>query len=476
MSQGEPMGNQPTKLSFGELIEQYAEQPEIIKDALTKVFAGVAWAQGALEHMLAYMRAHAEYPSNFHGIVDAFGDLSDLLMKAVEFYPADAESMSLDEYLDAHPDTLEKAVSAVIGAKGAATAAQPAAKRKQASKRTAKEIAESMAANAPERDGKPSAAQTAEIYYLLAQSKTSNALQKILTERITSPAQLDLYGNAQIIGKDFKLFIDGYRELERGVSQSAARLLDCLMITATREGLKDTLVKLPLREYMDMRGLRDEKAAREQAKQDVRALAGIRFEYKGTGKRRNAWISVALAGEVVGQKKDGDIWFRFSQAYFDSFKHSESGRYMFMYFPHEALRMNINSNPYTYWLARKIAEHKRMNLGKPNEDVIGVQTLLGACPNYPTYAEVMAGDGAINRRIIEPFERDMDALNTSLKWNYADTEPPKDHASFMAAMVSISWKDYPDAKKLIAKKEQRIEKEQKSDGKPTAARPKKQQK
>ena len=80
-----------------------------------------------------------------------------------------------------------------------------------------------------------------------------------------------------------------------------------------------------------------------------------------------------------------------------------------MYFPQEALRGNIKKNPWKYWLARKISEHKRMNIGKPNEDTISVQTLIDACPNYPTYEKVMSEDRAIRRRIIEPFERDLDA-------------------------------------------------------------------
>jgi len=123
---------------------------------------------------------------------------------------------------------------------------------------------------------------------MLVQGKTGNKLQKKITEKITDPTQFNLYGHGEIISPDFKLFIRGYQELTSGVKQSAAMLLDSLMITATQQGLKSTLVKLPLREYMEMRGLRDEK-------------------------QRGAWLKVSIAGGTVGQIKNGDIVFRVPQ-------------------------------------------------------------------------------------------------------------------------------------------------------------------
>jgi len=73
-------------------------------------------------------------------------------------------------------------------------------------------------------------------YHMLVQGKTSNKLQRKITERITNPTQINVYGHGEIIGSDFKLFIRGYSELISGVKQSAAMLLDSLMIKATSEG------------------------------------------------------------------------------------------------------------------------------------------------------------------------------------------------------------------------------------------------
>jgi len=306
-------------------------------------------------------------------------------------------------------------------------------------------------------------------FYLLAQNKPSNALAKMLTQRIGDPAQLDIYGSGSIVEKDFKLFIKGYSELvSGGVKQSAAMLLDSLMITATENGLQDTLICLPLKKYMEMRGLSDEKATRAQVKGDINALERIHFEYKGTGKQRGAWLKVSISGGTVGQIKNGDILFRFNQDFFNSFKTGSGNKFLYMYFPREALQGNTRANPWKYWLGRKISEHKRINIGKANADIISVKTLIDACPNYPTYDAVMNSDRHIDTRIIQPFERDLDALSPSIKWNYQGlTESPTDYQTFIDANIVIQWAYYPDTSKLAAGKKKRARKQQADKAKKT---------
>lgn len=292
-------------------------------------------------------------------------------------------------------------------------------------------------------------------FHLLAQGPASNSLAKNLTKKITSPTQFDIYGTGSIENSDFRLFIRGYQELVNGVNQSAAMLLDCLMIAATQNGLQNTLVKLPLKEYMSMRGLKDEKEIRTQVKRDIDALERISFEYKGIGKHRGDWLNVTLAGGTSGII-NSVIIFRFSNAFFDTFRVSETTRYLYMYFPREALLGNIKQHPHKFWLGQKISAHKRMNLGKPNEDIIGVDTLINYCPNMPTYEAVMQGSRHITQQIIEPFERDMDALNYSFSWYYTNRDDsPQDYQSFMSATVTIHWHNYPNIKKLKDRKAKR---------------------
>lgn len=290
-------------------------------------------------------------------------------------------------------------------------------------------------------------------YFIIAQSAATNALAKQITVTITDAMQLDIFGNAEIIGSSLKLFILGYRNLieKGGINQSAARLLDCLVIIASKQGLQNTTIRLPLKEYMSMRGVSDIKDARAQVNRDLDALWRVSFEYRGIGKHRNEWFKARLC-DALGVIKNGEIIFSFAPTFFNSLKVNDNGTAAFMHFPREALTKNIKHNPYSYCLARKMAEHKRMNQGRPNENIISVKTLVEACPNFPTYQEVTSGNRGIAQRIIAPFERDMDALSETLSWHYTDEEPPTNYSSFMAATVVINWKNYPDTGKLTLHK------------------------
>ena len=79
-----------------------------------------------------------------------------------------------------------------------------------------------------------------------------------------------------------------------------------------------------------------------------------------------------------------------------------------------------------------------MNLGKLNENVISVKTLIDACPNFPTYEDVMGGAGQISKRIINPFERDMDSLSPGISWEY-QRESPKNYSDFINSNIIIHW-------------------------------------
>jgi len=296
-------------------------------------------------------------------------------------------------------------------------------------------------------------------YHVLAQSHASNQLLRQMTLKVTDPSHLDIYGNAEIESTGFKLSIAGYTELANGINPSAAMLLDSLMITATQEGFASTLIRLPLKEYMEWRGLNHIKETRKQLKRDLDALDRISFEYKGTGKQRNSWLKVSLSGGTSGQVRNGDIIYRFNQDFYDSFRAGVNNKYLYMYFPHEALNVNTRQNPHKYWLARRIAEHKRMNLGKRNEDIIGVRTLIEACPHLPTYDEVISSRGkSVAQRIITPFERDMGVFNQSFTWQYNNIDDAKDYKTFISATVKIIWNDYPDTTELQAKKAKRAKK------------------
>ncbi len=280
-------------------------------------------------------------------------------------------------------------------------------------------------------------------YYIIAQSRSSNALARKLTKRVGDD-QLSMFGSAEFSDDTFKLSISHYRELKKGISVSALKLLDILVIKATNSFLSDPLVKLPLKEFMGMRGLKDEKEARKQIKRDMEALDRVKFEYKGVGQNKNSWFKVSLSGGYYGVV-NSVLHYRFNEEFFQSLRIHDA-KYLYMHIPIEAFKLADNHHPYSYYLARRLAEHKRMNAGKSNEDIISVKTLLESCVNMPKYDEL--GEAKqVGTRIRGPFERDMDALGGTIKWHYIG-DSPETWEEFINATVQIEWHLYPNAENL----------------------------
>jgi len=286
-------------------------------------------------------------------------------------------------------------------------------------------------------------------YHTIAENRQSIMLSKRLT---LVPAQLDLLGNGTITDSEFKLFIRGYSELDAGINATAGFLLDALLITMTRRGTTDTLVPLPLRDYMEMRGLANIKETRHQVKRDMDALQRIRFEYRGKGKSRGNWFNVNLYGGTSGIR-NSIVFFRFNEDFINLFFGSQ-GAHFFMYYPRATLKTNPKKNPHTRPLVYCIAAHKRMNIGKSNENTISVETLLQSCPGLPSYREVMASDRALAKRIIEPLERDLDAISPIVTWKYQIPPPtPLSYDDFRSANIVFTWHNYPSTQAITSGRE-----------------------
>ena len=72
----------------------------------------------------------------------------------------------------------------------------------------------------------------------------------------------------------------------------------------------------------------------------------------------------------------------------------------------------------------------------------------------------------LDQRIIKPFERDMDALQSTLSWHYCHSlnEPlteeelaVMDYETFKELLVFTSWHNYPDQTARLERKAERIE-------------------
>ena len=205
-------------------------------------------------------------------------------------------------------------------------------------------------------------------------------------------------------------------------------------------------MSLSIDEYMSFRCIKDRKDAMTQMREGAEVLSRTRLEHEG----KDGWAYLYLAPSGGVNLKKGLVFFEFHESYFELIK-----SYPVMPYPSGMLGHNPHYEPNSYYLERKISEHKNMNYYKPNGDIIGVRTLLASCPTLPKYEDVMAESRQVSKRIIEPFERDMDAIE-SFAWEYCgkngeQVEQPKNYQEFEAALIRIHWHNYPEREKILPK-------------------------
>lgn len=237
-------------------------------------------------------------------------------------------------------------------------------------------------------------------------------------------------------------------EMMHGLKPQTYRLLDALTVEFTERGSKSPIITLPVRKFMDKCELKDIKETRKQITDALETLFNARFSFKDKklGKDSQDFVDVRIC-DAVGIK-NGVITFSLSNLFFNLMT-----GYPVMAYPEQLFRLNPQRNPNSYYMLRKIAELKNMNVAKKNEDVIAVKTLVENAPALPSYEEVKSGNRNFTKRIIDPFERDMNALSDTLTWQYChkNNTPLTDeelmdfsYELFIELLVKVQWNDYPD--------------------------------
>lgn len=307
----------------------------------------------------------------------------------------------------------------------------------------------------------------------IRQGNATNALTKLRAVEGKTATVDQITGTATITQGDLTVTIPAFTEIA-GLKTSTYQLLDALTVALTESGAKSPVVALSLDEYMAKRGLKDKKEARKQATEDLETLFNAKISF--TEKRKKGQPQDFHDVRLIDSKgiKKGVINVSFGGTFYNILM-----GYTVMPYPAQLWTLNGKRNPNSFYLLRKIAEHKNMNVGKKNEDTIAVKTLLKVAPYIPSYEEVMAEDRAISRKIIEPFERDMDALSETLSWEYCHSngEPlTKDEVEsfsyelFKGLLIRTAWRNYPDQTARLERKAESIEKAKKR--KPRASKKK----
>lgn len=292
----------------------------------------------------------------------------------------------------------------------------------------------------------------------IRQGTATNVLTKIKTDKNTVIDPITK--TATITHGDFTINIPNFTELT-GLKTSTHQLFDALLVALTETGAKSPVVSLSLDEYMLKRGLKDKKEARKQAVADLETLfnATISFKEKLKGGKERDFHDIRII-DSKGIRK-GIINVSFGTSFFNILL-----GYSIMHYPAQLWTLNGKKNPNSFYLLRKIAEHKNMNVGKKNENIISVKTLLNATPSLPSYDKAMQAGQHLNQRIIKPFERDMDALDNTLAWTYchSNNSPLTDeevnnmsYDVFNSLLVKIDWRQYPNQTARLERKAERQE-------------------
>ena len=314
-----------------------------------------------------------------------------------------------------------------------------------------------------------SAERVEKLFLMIRQGFGLSAFTLQATSKKVEPNVDPFTGKAVFEFKDIKVLIDEYSKNPRNLTVPTMQLLDFMDICLTERGMKSPSVEFTVDEYMQYRKLSNRKSAREQIQSAIEDLKSISLEWeerRGKRLREYRFMNIADSGYIT---HDGKVKFTFGITFFGVLK-----TYPVMSYPKQLGQINSRLNPNSYNFLRKITEHKNMNAGKKNEDIISVETLLSCASALPSYDEVMAGDRHISARIIEPFQRDMNALLPTLQWEYckkdtgaplSDDEIELSYYTFKNLNVHVTWLNYPDQTKRL---ESRTEREKSRSKKKTA--------
>lgn len=232
------------------------------------------------------------------------------------------------------------------------------------------------------------------------------------------------------------------------LDKSAKQMLDILTIALTSNGLRDPTVIIRKADFMKLRGLKDEKEAKKIARANLKVIGKTQIEWdqqNGQEVKHYAFMNIADSGEV---KRNGDIYFTFSQTFIRAaLARSSAKPYM--------LSLLRQKREGAFAMGKKINMHKAMNQKKKGKspDILAVKTLLDNAPDIPTYEEVMNDDRHLERRIIKPFERNLDIYEEDFTWEYCHSKgvpltkeelEKMDYLTWEKLFVKFTWKTWPE--------------------------------
>lgn len=287
---------------------------------------------------------------------------------------------------------------------------------------------------------------------------------------------VDPYTGSALIEKGtFKVFIDGYREL-KGLRISTFKLLDMGYMVLTqsnhyrdKSGARNTIVNIPIERYMELCGIPLTKPSKDKTRrkvaEDIETLYHTSLEWTEASGKNQRDFEKRRIFEAVAIKR-GVITLEFTAKMADYL----TGAYLTQF--STALFALDERNRNAYPLGRKILLHHGMdsNRKKGTANILSVSSLLQACPDIPSYEQVMSENRTVAQRIKEPLEKALDSI-PFLTWEYANSKgvpltpeqlDSTDWQSYSSLYVLFEVQGAPDqTARLEAKAEKAKEKKRK---------------
>lgn len=205
----------------------------------------------------------------------------------------------------------------------------------------------------------------------------------------------------------------------RKLKPSTHMLIWATIQKLTDNGVHSPIVTFTVAEYMRMRGLKDRKSAVEDLISDLDIIRAIPSKLEKTVRKDGKtdpgydWASAFDAASV----KNGVVTISFSPNFF---RYLASCNRMAGH--RDLLKIDVKRHPNSFYLGAKMLYHKNLNRGKKSECILSVKSLLESAIYIPSYDEVMAGNRNVTKRIIDPFIRDMEALEGIFNWEFCHSK------------------------------------------------------
>ena len=282
-------------------------------------------------------------------------------------------------------------------------------------------------------------------YVMIKQGPITNALSRVSDK--TPAKYTGLNAENKIINitngqTDVKIMIEKFANTKLSISTS--KLLRIIEMKYSDSGR--TTIEIPLEEYMEYTGRKDEKEARKNLKTDLNTLWNISCKAKSTDHNGK---TIEIDFRVLDAK--ANINNSIINVHLGCAIASYLNTCTLMPY-HKKLLSISNHYPYAYYLGDKITEQKKYHMYDDSFQV-SVKTLIDICiaNGLPTYEEVKNTCRRIEKRIIEPFEKNLDYCNEVFEWEYCNAKgvplteeqlADNSYGEFINRYIRVTFKDY----------------------------------